>query len=585
VSTKHATSTTRRTAQAAVWLLLAAFVAVTAWSLLNPADSGGTNEVSYSLQAPDGTVTPLVAGTEGQLYAADSEVRAANYTGTTVSDQLTRGTKAGHWLPASRWDGVGLVSSKEGWFDPTAGMAAMAGGFLFTIAGIIWSWAFWILEKALSLDMVSAAAKQINDAAGALGAGLWESGALAVVVLFMILLVAGAVLRGQGNKGVRIVLGCIVPLAGLQLMLGSIATSSDSPNSAAYMFTPAGMSKEGSTVISEAVEKITTPMTSAQAKNQADSQNLGEENPCTYYYATLKNTYSKVAGEKNGFVSQSIVLLSDLWQLSFVDPLAVAQFGDVNEGRRGVCRHMEWEANTPVKEQAAVAGVTDKGSPYYGFATKATSKENKGPFTKVADRANANTSQLLWIACDYGTGKAGAAKLRANPWGKEWNKGGDNLDELCVQWSKGEWKGDGGLGSGDDPFEYKNGKDADKREFQNGTTGYKVIVHNLGHEGKGQRLTQGLGAVLSAVAYAGALTIPAFGCAIATAALALMLAILPLTLMLLAIPSKDGSNKGSGQKLLKLTGSLMLSKAMFLVLITILVQLILIFNAVLGVGR
>lgn len=574
--------------RALVWVLFGILASASAWALANPAEMNsvvvsvgpdGTSQVTYvhPSDLPDTAPAGTPAGDE--ILAAGKRTNSTIYTGQTKFDS------AGPWytkaepndlLPMTRWASSGLEGTPSSSLDFGTTISTMLGTLMFTLAGFGWTVLAWILSKAMTLDAVAQFGDKINDISLVLGNQLMVgSGAVAVLVFVAVLTVCGLVLKKGGRGSLRVIAALILPLAAMQVMItsatvaGKAGDADAARSSAAWGLTPAGLAERGS----GAVSMVTAGMVEgiADATLNSTKHNV-VKGPCSYYLNTLSNAYAAKLDDPAGVATMKAS--SVLWQISYLTPITEAQYGDVSEGARGICHRLEEGRVVPAGDRIAIAGVSDKNSPYSNITGDIEDLEGYNPFQRVSDDWDRTTAHLAWVACDYENGTSGRASWAMD--GDEANN--DKLNNFCSSWAKGEWTGDDNM---DDTMEFHSGKDAEERDYNSATKPlqYKVIVYNLGQAGGGDKFMLGLSALLNAVAYLIALSMPALGAALASLGLMLFLMLLPVTLFMCA---GGAGMKKMGMRLLRVTGSFIAAKALLVVLIAITVQLILLYSMLFG---
>ena len=560
----------RRNARVLVWVLVAVFVAAAGWAVANP------------LVGAD----PVVAGT-----AVSTTWEAAGKTESRLPDTVIKSSSwykdsdAADLLPLSRWWAPGLEHTQDGTFpDPISGIAAFFAGFLFAIGGMVWRLVAWVMNIAVTLDAVGALGEKINDLSRVLGDGLMGSGLAVLLFGAALLLIAGRVLNHGGRGSVRIMLSVLIPLASVQLMLGAVGDTQklqdNRSSSAAWNLTPAGLAERGN----KAVNLVAAGLIESVAESSlSGGEGIG---PCKYYYDTLHRAYALKQDDNTGSKAATMRTLSVLWEVSFLEAITEAQFGVREEGRRAMCQYLEDGRDTTPAERMAIAGAGREGSPYAAFPARDKDFEGYTVFHEIEDGNDRNTLRLAWIACAYeNVGAGGGSNMKGRDLWEMKGDQGDSIDGFCADWGGGDWDGEDGGGGwftrwDDDAMEFKDAGDAASRGYPSGEVPHKVIVSNLGQDGEFNRIALALGAMISAFAYGAALFIPGLGASLATVGLTFFLVLLPATLFLLAVPSKGGNGglRGTGMKLLKLTGGFIASKAVFLFILALLVQLIMLYS-------
>lgn len=566
------TSTGRRAAQSIIWLLFGAFVLlslhtfVQAASLTHapPAPAG----VHASSPTAGGASAPVGLAPTGDLLAADDAWVLAQ---PTVAEPA-------ELLPAYRWNAAEALTSREGGKTDlnahTNTMFSKIIGWVFAGGGWIWSQTLTITEKAMTTGTISDFGAQVNKVSYSLGNGLWGSGVIGVIFLVTAVSLGSLMLRGGRGAG-RLVLGVVIPIAALQVVLGALATTtnfdSGGRNTAAWKLTPAGLAERGTEAVNKVSSDLILSLYSANAAPDGDFT----DNPCAYIYRSMNQRYRKSLEGEQKYVSGSVVMLSQLWETTYLRSLTTAQYGSYEEGRRAVCQHLEIGRGTSISERAALAGVTQAKSPYYKMST-----HENGPFGRRADKHDRFTANLAWMACTYGNGKATARTDGG------WTAGvGDakKHQRACEDWFTGA--GDKGFQEQDDNLlEPKDEDELYSEGLVQGTPAFQATAASMGTNTT-ERMTQAGYALLHSLVVL-VLVLPlGLGCLIAGFGLAVFLAILPVTLLLLAMPSKGGAGRSRntmGSRLLRLTGTFILSKAVFMLILTVFLQLLMMFNSLGG---
>jgi hypothetical protein len=363
---------------------------------------------------------------------------------------------------------------------------------------------------------------------------------------------------------------------------------------------------------------------------------------CAPYVQALYSQYNlmngsrvadkKTAGQFEGNNPGATITLSDqvstvswLWERSFLSGYVQAQFNSLPLGERMYCHHMELEANVDPAIQVTVAKIA--------YGTTPPQPTTDALFRSLGDQKDGEAQTFGWAACAYegGTWKmdddwkvAGMVSDPVDTCQKWWDGGGTNIKSFkwatqydltagstnigtvdpaagadaivaCMD-ARNEVSNNRDLTDTERAEQYEDlkgdGEACDTAKVTVGAPGStsaeranEAVTAYWGHN-VGARLFGGLLALATALMYGYALGSLAVGSIIAQFGLVIMLILLPGTLLLLAFPGRKSGNPSSmhmaGRRLLRMTGGFFAAQLAFVLVMVALVQIILIFEALVG---
>lgn len=602
-----------RWVRCAIFALFAVMAVVTVSIGMAPTDTPATTTTSTSLHAASES---LVAADEkyvvsGDRFGSNNELKAYVASGPGSKDSL-------ELLPAYRWRNVDLQSELA-----VTDLSQVAGNgfanFFFSLANIIWMVLLKFLHWAVTVDPVSYFTGSINSMFVGISNTLWSTGLVAIALAATAFVVVKQAFKGHISKTVSTVAMCIIPLAGLQVL--TTYASQGTPDQPARM-SPAWLAQTGSdqatTIGSGAVVAIANNVPALRERINDTTFTDGGETTCSDYTAALtanfvtarqikKDPAAIKLKDKDAMTAEtgSLVIVSRLWEESFLSSWQMAQFGHTKASKYSSCRVLEMINNKSTADQYAIVGGTTSGAKGEVKDTQPKS----GPFAQWGSRAFTTTfgaprssKEIMpyvfaWAACSKNGGNATQqlAPGWANLNGEE-RVNHDRPDNgSCVTWAKdpatdlnglkqeenaGPFlfspKGDGKQGGTlrpDNPGDLvgmtdPNGEEGKKAgdpaalaEVQSAYTAY------WGHNG-GQRLMASLVALAGAAVYGYTLIGLAVGSIIAQFAFAIMMGLLPISLFAAAF-SRNNPGGNVGLRMLKLTFGLGLAKIVLLAAITV----------------
>lgn len=546
----------QRSIQIAIWLTLAAVLAfaIPGVSQDRAPDAVATAAYTAMLEDVDASSGRTVASSD-TLVLADAVSPAG---GEAVADFAENPNEL---LPAYRWRAALDLHTDLGGTEVIPGVQSELATLQFSVAAWAWSLLLSLMNFALSMDIVTSFSHAINNFFATTFNGLFDSGVIAMIGIAAVAMAAMAAFRQKLGQAVKMIVSATLVL-GLMQGLG-VAATADTGSTAdgvgtgysAPAGTPAWFAVVGNSYVNE-ISMLTSSVFGATA-GITDSIRTGSAGPsdaatggatCSYYNERLYSTFHAQKAAEGGVAVSSgaaLSMVSFMWQRSVYDNWVAANFGNTTEGGRIACHLLERNRGVSPEAQAAIAGISEAGSPYSGMGM--------GPFMEVTDHVKKNqAAALAWAGCSYSGGSSAA------------RPGWDNVPDLngkCPTWAKSATPGaiDGGTLGWRDLGALDKDTKAEAPELN------KMVRAFYGHNGS-ERYMASLGASLSTAVYVYAFGGPAVGVMLSQFVLLFMLMLLPWTLLLLALPAgKGGEGRNStGKKLMRLTAMAFGGKMLFL---------------------
>jgi hypothetical protein len=520
-------------------------------------------------------------------------------------------------LPAWRWSSASFTSSPGD--VPNVGSDIMYGlaGILFSISSFFWKLLLALFNWALNMDLISSAAKHINDGFLAFARSITGSGVgvIALILFFGATIAVRQMLRGRVTKAISTGLIMIIPLAALWAMTGITASGA---KGTLPKGSPAWIGVTGSNLVSSVGNELATGFGSWSGITNSPvvtGSSAGAPS-CTAYSSALYDQYYAYsnAATQSGTVpsgvnaaswasyvksqglssqlstvnSTGLTTVSSLWQQAWLSPWVDAEFGSASQGSNIYCHLLEYEAGVPASEQYALLGIsgTYDGRNY----TSGPTKINPGVFSLRnlnGDLGNITETNLLkgmlaWQACAQSP--SGTWSARAG-WQGFAGSGDPSVSSQCSDWftSASGPPTSFGTGHGDDLANTLNGNNPGGSMTQVQAQELNMVQAMKGQNGA-QALMDGVLALLTSLVYLWALGALAVGTILAQIGLVLLLAALPITLVLLAIPTKEGGRIRTGTKLLRMTMGFIVSKLTLTLVLLVLLQSILLVDNLVNAG-
>ncbi|MFM7088850.1 MAG: hypothetical protein ACKOW9_04975 [Candidatus Paceibacterota bacterium] len=485
-------------------------------------------------------------------------------------------------LPAWRWSVVELDGDTSGWLGAVKSFPIIISTLLLGISQFLWNLLLGLLKFSLDTgSLIEPAAGPINSAFSNIGTysvaifGLLWAVILWRVVTFML---KGRTAEALRSGGVFLLL--------FAMLLGLISASSnavDSGNPLAKGTLP-WLANKVSTFSTGLVSNLTVGRDLFGQVSDTKSV-LGSEGTsptCAAYINELHRRYTDTPGS-NPVLSS----VSRLWENTQYMSWTISAFGtpsknSINLPGRTMCHWAESSNGVSSTEQQDLSSVV------YGDAIPAVDSGVRptvfGPYGKN-DRRRAMTA---WAACQWNdttrsweTTPEFVGVFSDDPsgdtYGNKWcsdvlSSSGAGVDE-GKGWfiNVGDWDNFNMFGGRIvDAFE-REGQTPDHREK---IAAAKAWATAFSGANTSDRLLQGLLALIIAIFFLYSLGFIAIGMFIAQLLLVLLLMMAPVTLTMFALGSKKA------MPLLKLTGTTMVSQAVFGLLLTMLVSLSELFQAI-----
>ena len=566
-------------------------------------------------------IVGVIGGTVGTMAVSTAEATAQRdaVTGVLIRDESPSGGVA---LPASTGAAVGDYAQAEGpppdidvlrfspawrWTNLPMQQDNGADRIIDTvmnafssIAFAIGEW-FWLLilymvRLAADGDVLTPAMRAIDVGAVAVASQPLLITAIAIGWLITLWKMGKFALKGNVVKMFSTLVTFLIPIAFLfyisNLGISQAAAGTGGSGQPAYQ-APTGSPGWMATWVTDKLD-FAGATTVELVDDSITDLTVGSGNSwCAQYVSAME---SKVADSDK---TATLSAVGSLWQVAYLNNWVNAAFGDSGAGDQVYCYYLDAANNIrPAESQSIQKNAWPTPDPAGGaiYIYEALA-EPSDPAGKL--------SVFSWMACEWnGSGwqmrddwrfvgaRNDGASLNLGPlggevyltddYGNSFSSGGKEI-EYCEKWYQG---GDSPvLGPGapikdrDELAEYVkiDGKRADSfAGFQNGRvaeiTPNAPVARSVADSYLGRNSTIRLGTSLIALVTAGfygfALIGLSAGALLAQFAVVLLLIFLPLTLILLAL----GSDKG--QKLLRMTVSLLAAKLLFSVLLSVMIAVI-----------
>jgi hypothetical protein len=519
-------------------------------------------------------------------------------------------------LPAWRWNFQADMDGRTdggtfGILGAIKGMINSIAVFLFLIASLIWVLLLWILRFGFGAEFLNLAAVAVNKGMASIGDFVYAL--LTFVVLYSVwkvwkLFVAGNLL-GVWRQLLRLLVGF-----GLIFGIVSVANTADTAVGADpeaivnYKGTVPWAAKTVSDAVAEvpakaiqlarlsswgsAVDKETAELAAQEGQGPAPS--------CESYIATLHDIYS--SGDSGGTTAFSPI--SQFWEQTYYTSWTYAAYGlptkyksqaysktfSADLASRSMCRWAELKKGTKADEQRRISAEAwdTYEKDLWGANPFVTGSVNTAIFEAAGKdddpEFDERRAMTAWNACAHKNG----SWYTNDSWKSIWIRGGDptkasdndkfegNKKQCTAAFADGKLKVDVSFGSDADSFDlftkndavrYTGDDEAQRATANNQTQAARAWVKGARGDSWGQRMLFGLMAIIVAIMSFYIFGFMAIGLLGAQMMLIGLLILLPVTILLITLDNRTGI------KLLKLTGTTLISKTFFTLLITVMVAI------------
>jgi hypothetical protein len=490
-------------------------------------------------------------------------------------------------LPAWRWRTVDLDVDDGGLLGPVKQVPVAIAEMFFGIASLVWMLLLTVIKFGLSGESL------IRTASGPMNAGFAFIGERLVLLMPLFVAVVlwkivGQVLRGQAAKAIKsglIFTVAMIMLSGMSLQSLKAVNSGD-PGTTSYPGTPSWIAVKTLSLSSSAISPLTSQVVkvggvdTSLEKSLVDqvcsarpdspdctqAQRVGDGIDCSSYIAVIERRYEAGSGAE-----PTLLVMSRLWQNTFLNSWSAAAFGlplpPTDFPNEAICHWAEEKARTPVAERWSIAQESSpdgfKGSkPYMVF----------GPHE--GDKKNLRMAMTGFAACSYVGGKWTTDEAWRGLDGKN-----DKLDGACTDAYKeprspGEVSGD----FKDLEFFGKRVNDWTKTGLAEGKLNEaRSFGSAFSGANTGDRLTQSILALLVAIVFLFTLGFVGVGLFVSSL-MAVVGLILAMPLMILAFAFESPK----AQALLRILFASLLAKAMFTLLLSALILISGLFQALIS---
>lgn len=455
------------------------------------------------------------------------------------------------FLPAWRWRQHTDLLSAPGFFDGAInGPINALAGLLFIIAGWIWGALLFILREATSLDVLAENASMINRGFAQMADALITSGAWAVVMLFALFVASRLILKGRVTQVFSMALGVILPIA-LLFAMTSASLNAPRDRSGLPVGSPAWVGVTGVKMVDQVGNAAAGGLLRVNSLG-ASSQVRGGTVCDAYRYHLGELEKQRIAASGlEPMDANSMLLVSRMWETSFLNSWKAAQYGSVEAGSLMYCFDLEARLAVPPFEQARILNEATQG--------RLNFSENVFQDT-YADDTDSRARIYMFAACRP---DPAAGTVASQP---GWAALGGPNQQACEDWVRSGKA----TGLNWSTTRVLNGARSSSLNNADVTFAYNTVRATWGHNG-GQRITEGIMSVLAAAVYLYALGGVAVGAILAQYGLFIMLILLPVTLTLVALPSSSGGRNPTGVRMLKMTGGFFFAKMALTLVLSLLV--------------
>lgn len=484
-------------------------------------------------------------------------------------------------LPPFRWGSTGekLVNDSSGWLGSIKGMPTAVGNMLFTVSGLIWQGLIYIVRFGLSTgsgvwELLDAPVARITQHFG----GTLLPLSISLVFITMIL-GAKKAFKSKGNifvNFIRLGSSWLIPFSLLFFLVSSSTVAANQAdedknhNVSGHVGTAAWLA----TTIDSKTSQIAATFTGLNLDFKTDSRITPG---CMEYIQAISNRYiaandSLAAKDES---APAMIALSNVWINTHYANVIRGQFGTASgdydlPGFVGCHAYESW-SNVPVAEQRSIANESNKN---LGAVENAAIY---GPHVDKDDHGQFIKAMVAWAACNREENNKtvrppyafvdGAADLCSKafeettsiPSGKGW-------DEFYIFGKKANDR----LRNGAYHEEPPSMREADERQLRPA----EEMAGTMGGLGM-SRLLYGIMSLISAIASLIVIGPMALGLLVTVfMSIALVVLALPVALLLLA-----GGKPEKAKPLFKAIAQSLVAKAMFTIILTLVIAVIKLFNA------
>lgn len=458
-----------------------------------------------------------------------------------------------NYLPAWRWSNFELdVSSESDFLSAQGALRSVGSSFaslFFMFASLIWTVLLGLIKFGLTADFLTGAAPMINTGIATLASKL--AILLGVVWAFVLFRMIKQIMAGHVQKAVVGMLMFSVAMGAIFAM-GNASEGGPSINKAGTL---PNYAQTAISTLDKSANSIGSAFGVAGDYSAVSGGPQGTDSlSCQRYVDKLHERYAANNVSNTASNTASLATISKLWESTFLSSWTTAQFGTPNPGQldfgaRVACRQLDNQSSIPVIEQREVANLVLNNAP---FADKFWGPYNEPRYLHMAVTA--------WAACTYSSGQPDFGVNTA------WNDQGPEGNPINAGECNQELKAEGGIAK----------KSAFNIFYEHSTKMKTDSPEHIASQkwnnayygaNTGDRLVQGLLALIVAGIFFASLGFISLGLIAAQFMLIILLILAVITAMLL------GVGASGGKKLLKLTGTTAASKFMFVMLIAFLTEI------------
>lgn len=476
-------------------------------------------------------------------------------------------------LPAWRWPNVELDGDSGGFLGAFKAFPIMISTLLLSVSQFVWALLLGLMKFSLEAgSLIEPAAGPVNSAVASIGG--YSVGLFFLFWAFVLYRVVRALAKGRTGEALRSGGVFLILFALLISIVQSSSAAVDSKTPLAKGTLP-WFATQVAGFSGSIVGQLTNgrDLFTKDSKTTPSVANQGSSPTCEKYIDTLRARYEKGEGANPVLSSMSRLWEQTQYNSWTISTFGMARPGETNLGARSMCHWAEAVNGVSSAAQQSIAHEVTAGIPAPTDTVRSTVF---GPYGKE-DRRRAMTA---WVACQY---NSTTKKWETTPeFIGVWNDD-PNGDSYGAKWcsailasgASGQDKGKLWISAGEwDNFNLFGSRIADAFERENQTAAHREQIAAAKSWASGfsgantsDRLLQGFLSLAVALFFMYALGFVAIGMFLAQLLLVVLLMFFPVTLLLFAI----GSPKA--KSMAKLTGTTMVSQAVFGLLLTVLIAL------------
>lgn len=396
-----------------------------------PAEFHGLGSPDRHVRPANPPLTPVARNGDFVLAVGVDGHTWVVATDHTEDEDLDQAIDPSHWLPAWRWDDHTPIKTDLGFFDGVQKAIAAFCLVLFVIAAKIWQIITTLFWAATSSDLLTSAARRIDDAYYTLTDRVRESGLVIIVFAAALIVAARYALKSDLAKIFALILTFVVPIAAMYTFANT-ASGASRPKGNADDYQPAvgspsWLAIEGNNLLNDIGGRISYGFGVINDRISSSGLwgNADTGANCQTYTQALVRRYQEATGQAqdlNAARRDSMITLSEIWTRSYLAMWSQAQFGNGAYASRIACHDVEMNAKVPVSERVSLlqeAGyrISDNSDHQREFAERRDGEDESQLFGFAAcspDDSGKWQIDLAWAAMgkayEYSDGEAVACR-------------------------------------------------------------------------------------------------------------------------------------------------------------------------------